>query len=86
MTWIQPFEMQTWIMNVFSGSPDIFLFLGIIMITSLAAYFKMSLPTYGIFILMFALIMTEIGSNLVLIIIILVLAPMLFWWIRRIVE
>ena len=57
MAWIQPFEMQTWIVNVFSGNPEIFFGIALISIVGMAAYFKMSNLTMffmiGLFTLMF---------------------------------
>jgi len=58
MSWIEPLEMQQWIVNVFSGNPDIFGAVGILFIAILAGYFRMnSLSMFfmlGIFVLMFS--------------------------------
>ena len=57
MSWIQPFEMQTFIVNIFSGNPEIFFGMALIAIVGMAAYFKMSNLTMffmvGLFTLMF---------------------------------
>jgi len=57
MALIPPFEMQTWIVNVFSGSPEIFFGISLIAIVGMAAYFKMTNLTMffmvGLFTLMF---------------------------------
>lgn len=58
MTWIQPFEMETWFMNVFAGSPDIFLGISLIVIIGLSAWFRMTTLTMffmiGVFVLIFS--------------------------------
>ena len=59
MAWIPPFEMQTFFVNVFAGSPDIFLGMALIVIIGMAAWFKMSTLTMfimiGLFVFMFPL-------------------------------
>lgn len=58
MTWIEPLELETWFVQVFSGSIDIFTALAILMIAGMAGYFRMPLMIMflmiGIFFLMFA--------------------------------
>ena len=57
MSWIQPLNMQTWLMQVFAGKPDIFLAIALMSIVSMASYFRMSaigmFLMVGIFMLMF---------------------------------
>jgi len=57
MTWIEPLEMETWIMSVFSGTPEIFTALALLVISGMAGYFRMSMLTMfvmlGIFLMMF---------------------------------
>jgi len=57
MAWIQPFEMQTFILNIFAGNPEIFFAVSLIAIIGMAAYFKMTQLTMflmiGIFVFMF---------------------------------
>jgi len=58
MAWIQPLELQTWLISVFAGTPEIFAVIALIVITSLAAYFRMTLIglvfIIGMFLLMFS--------------------------------
>lgn len=42
MSWIEPLELQTWFMSVLSGTPDIFVVLALIFISSMAGYFRMN--------------------------------------------
>lgn len=55
---IEPFEFQTIIVNMFAGNPDIFLAIALISIFSMSAYFRMSVVSMffmvGIFVLLFS--------------------------------
>jgi ABC-type multidrug transport system permease subunit len=67
MTWIEPLELETWILNVFSGSPTYFGALALFVISGLAAYFRMNtlLTVFmvGIFYFMFA---AYIGTSFII--------------------
>jgi hypothetical protein len=58
MTWIEPLNLQVWIMSVFAGSPDIFLAVALLVISGMAGFFRMKVVTLffmiGIFLLMFS--------------------------------
>jgi len=45
--WIEPLNLETWLMQVFAGSTDIFSTIALIIIVSMAAYFRMNI--LGIF-------------------------------------
>lgn len=55
---IQPLELETIVVNMFAGNPDIFLGISLIVITGMSAYFKMSVIAMffmlGVFLLMFS--------------------------------
>lgn len=63
MAFIEPLALQTWFMSVFSGTPEIFIAVALIVIISMAGYFKMKMLTMffmlGTFLLMFAGIITS---------------------------
>ena len=63
----QPLDLEYWFVNVFSGNWDIFSFIGVLMITSMAAYFKMNGVVYGMFLAMFALLLAYSGADALLI-------------------
>jgi hypothetical protein len=62
-TWIEPLEMEKWILQVFSGNPDVFVGVAILTITSFAAYFRMNglmmFLMLGTFLLMFSNYISE---------------------------
>lgn len=63
MAWIEPLELQTWFMNVFAGTPDIFLAIALFAISGLAAFFRMPILALffmiGIFLLLFSSFITS---------------------------
>jgi len=58
MEWIQPLQLETWLINVFSGNPDIFGSIMLIILATLAGYFRMSgismFFMMGIFVILFS--------------------------------
>jgi hypothetical protein len=66
MEWIQSLELEKWIINVFSGNPEIFGAIAILVISGLAGYFRMNTLSMffmlSIFLLMFS---GYIGSSFV---------------------
>jgi hypothetical protein len=55
---IEPLNLELWIINVFSGDSSIFAIISLLIITSMAAYFRMNAIgmffMIGIFLLMFS--------------------------------
>lgn len=55
---IEPLELEKIIVNMFSGNPDIFLAISLIVIIGMSAYFRMSVVAMffmlGIFLLLFS--------------------------------
>lgn len=67
MDYIQPLQLETIFINIFSGSPDIFGVIMILIITGLAGYFRMNgislFLMLGVFVLIFS---GYIGLNFVI--------------------
>jgi len=63
MTFIEPLNLQTIFLSILSGSPDIFLAISLLVITSLAGYFRMNgiamFFMIAIFLLMFGSFITS---------------------------
>jgi len=72
MAWIEPLKMETWIMSVFSGTPEIFTALALLAVAMMAGYFKMPflimILMIGTFLLMFS---TWISSPIIILVAIL---------------
>ena len=58
VAWLEPLELQTIFISIFAGNPDIFTAIALIILSGMAAYFRMTITTLffmlGIFILMFS--------------------------------
>ena len=58
MDWIQPLELQTWLISIFAGTPEIFAGIALLVITAMAATFRMTVIglffMIGMFLLMFS--------------------------------
>ena len=56
--WIEPLNLETWIVQVFAGTPEIFTAISLIIIISMCAFFRMNkiglFFIIGVFLLMFA--------------------------------
>lgn len=86
MAFIQPLELETWIMNIFSGNSNIFLAIALIVILSLAAFFRMNgiivIFMIGLFFAMF-----NQWINVEIYFVLIALASVLVgYWIRNIVK
>lgn len=69
MAWIEPLEMETWLMSVFSGTPEVFTALALLVLSGMAGYLRMTMLTMflmlGVFLMMFA---SWISSPIILLI------------------
>lgn len=58
MAYLEPYDFETIIVNMFAGSPDIFLAISLIAIFGMSAYFRMSVVAMffmaGMFVLLFS--------------------------------
>ena len=81
-----PLDIEYWFVNVFSGSTTLFTLLMMFFITYLSAKFKLEAISFTIILLLFAGIMLAMGDSALIVLMIFVLAPILFWILRRVVE
>lgn len=59
MTFIEPLALQTWIVQVFSGTPIIFFGIALLAIATISSYFKMNAINMFLMIGVFVLMFTE---------------------------
>jgi hypothetical protein len=59
MDWIQPLQLKTWFISVFSGGPDVFLAVSLLALFGLAAYFRMTALTMFFFVGLYVLMFSE---------------------------
>jgi len=86
MTFIEPLDIEYLFVNTFSGNLTIFTLIMVMVITYMCAKFKMENISFMIMLALFAGIMLAVGDSALIILMILVLSPILFWIIRRTVE
>jgi len=60
MTWIEPLDLQTWMINVMAGNGTIFMSIMIFMIISMAGYFRMNGITFGFLLFVFLLMFSNV--------------------------
>lgn len=86
MAWIQPLEIETWVINVFAGSPDIFGAIAIMVIASLAGFFRMSaISMFFMLTIFFLMFSGYIGMNF-LVLFGLIGGLLAGYWISKIVS
>ena len=84
MAWIQPLELQTWLISVFAGTPEIFGGIALLVIATMAATFRMT--TVGLFFMigMFLLMFSGFINSVLLILIAVIGGLALGYLIHRI--
>ena len=68
MVFIESLDLQTWFVNVFSGTPEIFFLLSFMFISFMTAVFKMKPLTTMIMLSLFIILMTQFVGDAFLII------------------
>ena len=84
MAWTESLEMETWIINVFSGSTDIFTAVALFFIFGMAAYFRMSFTIMMFMFILFLVMFNLWIPNIFLTIIIVIGALIVGRWVARI--
>jgi len=84
MVWIESLELQTWLISIFAGTPEIFAAIALLVITSMAATFRMT--TIGLFFIigMFLLMFSGFINSVLLILIAVIGGLALGYWFSRI--
>lgn len=83
---IQPLDFQTILVNYFSGSTEVFFFLALVVLSMLAAYFRMSNMVYGLLMVLFVLLMAVLNYKMGLILIIIVVAMIVSYIINKTIK
>ena len=86
MSWINPLDLQTILVNILSGSPQIFIAISVIFFAGLAAYFRMTNEIALILLALFFLIMASSIGNVYIILIIVIVALLVYFAISKIVK
>jgi len=84
--WIEPLNLELWIINVLSGSSEIFTAIALIMIFSLAGYFRMGILTTILILGMFLVIFSGYVDISIYYLVIIISATLIGFGIKRIVS
>ncbi len=67
MAWIEPLELETWMISIFAGTPEIFAGIALLVISSMAAMFRMKVIGLFFMIAMFLLMFSGFINSVLLI-------------------
>ncbi len=84
MDWIQPLNLEMWLISVFAGTPEVFAGIALLVITALAATFRMSVIGLFFMIGMFLLMFSGFINSVLLILIAVIGGLVLGYMIHRI--
>ncbi len=82
MALVEPLNLEYWLVNTLAGSPVIFIGIMTILISSLAAKFRMNTFNFGMILALFAVLMAPL-ANWFLFIVILISGFMIYFTLGR---
>ncbi|GAG17830.1 unnamed protein product [marine sediment metagenome] len=82
---IEPLDLQCWLVNTFAGTMDTFIFISMIVIAGIGAYFRMINATLLIMFALFAIVMANFAQGY-LFLVVLVIGLIVSLAIGRIVK
>ena len=82
---IEPLNLECWLVNVFAGTMDIFIFIALIFIAGMGARFRMLNSTLLIMFALFAIIMAQFMTGIYFLAVLLV-GLFVSWSIGKIVK
>jgi len=83
---IPPLQLETWIINVFSGSQDIFLAMALVVIFGLAGYFRMTKLTLFFMVGLFFAMFSSWVNVEVYFLIIAITSVLIGYWLKKITD
>lgn len=86
MTWIEPLAMQTWMINVLTGSNEIFMAIALLAISALAGFFRMTGYVLIVMVTLFLVMFRDYVDGGVLLLIIAVGGVLIGTQIKKLVS
>ena len=86
VAWIEPLELETWLINVLAGSREIFMAVALFAILVMAGYFRMNGLTMGLMIFIFVLMFAGFLGNTFLIFVALIGGPLIGYGISKMIK
>ncbi len=84
MAWVEPLSLQVWLLQIFAGTPEIFAGIALLVITTLAMTFRMTIMGLVFMIAMFLLMFSGFIDSVLLIFIAIIGGLVLGYWFYRI--
>ena len=84
--WIEPLNLELWIINIFSGSIAIFTAIALFVITGMAAYFRMTGVTLMLMIGVFFIMFQAYVDQSILFLLIAIGGLLVGYWISQVVK
>ena len=86
MTWIEPLNLEMWIMNVFAGNRNFFTAIALLAITMMAGYFRMTIATTLFLVIVFVAMFVGYVDPSIWYLLIVIGCFFVGFWIKKIVT
>jgi ABC-type multidrug transport system permease subunit len=86
MVWIEPLDLETILLNIFAGSPNIFVGLSIIIISAMAGFFRMNGISMFFMIGLFLLMFSGYVPTTLVVFITIIASLLVGYWIARLIK
>jgi len=86
MSFIEPLNLQTWLINVFAGDSTYFSAIALFVIVGLSAYFRMNMLAMFFMIGIFLLMFSGFINSPIVILIAIIGGLLVGYWVSRIVK
>ena len=86
MSWVEPLELRTIVIQIFSGSTDIFTAVALFFIFGMSAYFRMNGLTMFFMVALFFIMFHAYVSSYFIVLIGLIGGLLIGYWISKIVK
>ena len=86
MDWIEPLALETWVINVFAGSQEIFFAVAMFFIFGIAGYFRMNTLTMFFIFILFLIMFEAYVASYIFIIVAVIGGLLAGYWISKIVK
>ena len=82
--WIEPLALQTWLQNVFAGTPEIFITIALLVIATMAGYFRMTSAGLFFMLALFLIMMSSFISSPLIVLMIVIAGLLIGYTMSRV--
>ena len=84
--WIEPLQLQTWLVSVFAGKPLIFMALALLTIVGMAGFFRMNFVGLIFVVALFLIMFSGFMENYFLVLLVILGALVIGYTISRLIS